>query len=198
MSFDFDEGSSGESAGPYVSWHAREKLDGSMPSRSFSLRGEDGIENITAQFKKGVVFDVETLKTGWCYSDGTPGVAPEWVWNTTPARFDQPQPPDRGANRWKKGFSIRVAIDKGRPATWSQSGAGSWAGLCSLMRAIKSDDGGGEVVVAAMSDVEEIRFAKGGTSAPVFTIKKWSARPDCLNAEAAEAEAEAEDDDTEF
>ena len=198
MSYDFDEGSSGESAGPYVSWHAREKLDGSMPSRSFSLRGEDGIENITDRMKNGVAFDLATLKTGWCYSDGTPGVAPEWMWNDTPARFSQPQPADRGANRWKKGFSIRVAVGKDSAATWSQAGAGAWQGLVSLMRAVKADGGNGEVAVAAMSDVEEIKFAKGGTSAPVFTVKKWTDRPDCLKAEAAEAEAEAEDDDTEF
>ena len=196
MSYDFDEGNSGGgSEGPWMSWHAREKLDGSMPSRSFSLRGEDGSENITDRIKKGVAFDIDSLKTGWCFSDGTPGVAPEWIWNETPARFSQPQPADRGTGKWKKGFSIRVAVSKDQAATWSQAGAGAWQGLVSLMRAVKADGGDGETVIAAMTDVEEIKFAKGGTSAPVFTVKKWAPRPDCLNTEAETAEAEAPTDD---
>jgi hypothetical protein len=195
LSYDFDEGNSGGAEGPFMNWHAREKLDGSIPSRSFSLRGEDGSENITDRIKKGVAFDIDSLKTGWCFSDGTPGVAPEWLWNETPARFSQPQPPDRGKEKWKKGFSIRVAVYQNQAATWSQAGAGAWQGLVSLMRAVKADGGDGETVIAAMTDVEEIKFAKGGTSVPIFTIKKWAPRPDCLNTEAEAAEAETPTDD---
>ena len=185
--YDFDEGnnSGGNSEGPWLNFHAREKLDGSMPSRSFSLRTEDGLENVTEKMKKGVAWDLDTLRTGWCFSNGTPGVAPEWVWNTTPARFDQAQPADRGEDRWKKGFSIRLALGKDNVATWTQSGAGSWAGLVSLMKAIKADGGSGETVIAVLSGIEDIKFAKGGTSAPQFTVKKWADRPDCLKEQAA-------------
>ena len=198
--YDFDEGNStGAAQGPFLNWHAREKLDGSMPSRSFSLRSEDGSEDVTAAMKKSVAFDLETLKTGWCFSNGTPGVAPEWVWNTTPARFDAPQPADRGEDKWKKGFSVRLAIGKDKPASWSQAGAGAWAGLVSLMTAVKADGGHGETAVVAMSDVQEIKFAKGGTSAPEFTFKKWADRPDCLKEGVAEEVAEVVDtSDDEF
>jgi hypothetical protein len=130
--------------------------------------------------KKGVAIDLESLRTGWCFSDGTPGVAPEWIWNDTPARFNVPQPADRGTERWKKGFSVRIALSKSNAVTWSQAGAGSWAGLVNLMREVKQDGGSGETVVAALSDVEEIKFKKGGTSAPVFTNKKLAPRPECL------------------
>ena len=34
-----------------------------------------------------------------------------------------------------------------------------------------------------MTDVEEIPFKKGSTSAPVFTVKKWVPRPECLKEE---------------
>tara|TARA_R110002051_G_scaffold131219_1_gene205100 strand:- start:339 stop:962 length:624 start_codon:yes stop_codon:yes gene_type:complete len=186
--YDFDEGnnSGGNSEGPWLNFHAREKLDGSMPSRSFSLRTEDGLENVTEKMKKGVAFDLEQgFRTGWCFSNGQPGVAPEWVWNTTPARFDQAQPADRGEDRWKKGFSIRLALGKDNAATWTQSGAGAWAGLVSLMKAVKADGGSGETVVAVLSSIEDIKFAKGGTSAPQFTVKKWADRPDCLKEQAA-------------
>ena len=195
MSYDFDEGDSGSTAqGPFLNWHAREKLDGSMPSRSFSLRTEDGSTDVTAKIKKGVAFDLDTLKTGWCFSNGTPGVSPEWVWNTTPARFDQPQPADKGEERWKKGFTIRLALGKDQAATWSQAGAGAWAGLVSLMKAVKADGGKGETVIAVMSGVDEIKFAKGGTSAPIFEVKKWADRPECLTEQAADAPVEVDDD----
>ena len=194
MSYDFDEGDSGSNQGPFLNWHAREKLDGSMPSRSFSLRTEDGASDVTAKIKKGVAFDLDTLKTGWCFSNGTPGVAPEWVWNTTPARFDQPQPADKGEERWKKGFTIRLALGKDQAATWSQAGAGAWAGLVSLMKAVKADGGKGETVIAVMSGVDEIKFAKGGTSAPIFEVKKWADRPECLTEQAADAPVEVDDD----
>jgi hypothetical protein len=200
MSYDFDDGPQGGGAeGPFLNWHAREKLDGSMPSRSFSLRTEDGSTDVTAKIKKGVAFDLDTLKTGWCFSNGTPGVSPEWVWNTTPARFDQPQPADKGEERWKKGFTIRLALGKDQAATWSQAGAGAWAGLVSLMKAVKADGGKGETVIAVMSGVEEIKYAKGGTSAPIFEVKKWADRPECLTEQAADAPVEEEqDDDEEF
>ena len=193
--YDFDEGNQGGSAeGPFLNWHAREQTVGKMPSRSFSLRSEDGAENVTEKLKKSVAFDIDTLRTGWCFSNGTPGVAPEWVWNTTPARFDQAQPADRGEDRWKKGFSIRLAVGKDQPATWSQAGSGAWAGLVSLMQAVKANGGKGETAVVHMSDVQEIKFSKGSTSAPEFTFKKWADRPDCLK-EQAEAAPVVEGDE---
>ena len=179
--YEFDEGNtSSEAIGPFLNWHARETLDGEIPSRAFSVRTEDGRTYVTAQMQKGVAIDLGSLRTGWCFSDGTPGVAPEWIWNDTPARFNVSQPADRGTERWKKGFSVRIALSKSNAVTWSQAGAGSWAGLVNLMREVKQDGGSGETVVAALSDVEEIKFKKGGTSAPIFTIKKWAPRPECL------------------
>ena len=148
---------------------------------------------------KGVAFDLDTLKTGWSFSNGAIGVAPQWEWNDTPARFNVKQPDDIGGERWKKGFSIRIALGKSEAVTWSQSGAGCWQGLVNLMKAVREDGGEGETVIAAMHDVEEIKFKKGGTSAPSFEIKKWAKRPDCLLQEAATAdEPELDDDEDEF
>jgi hypothetical protein len=204
MSYEFDEGSNSSSdsaIGPFLNWHARETLDGALGSRTFSVRDEEGERiDVTAKMKKGVAFDIEnSLRTGWCYSDGTPGQAPEWQWNDSPSRFNTPQPEDRGGERWKKGFSVRVALGKDQAATWSQAGAGAWAGLVHLMRAVKEDGGSGECVVAAMTDVDEIKFKKGSTSAPMWTVKKWSDRPDCLTASSEpEQEVAAVEADDEF
>ena len=201
MSYDFDDGPSGSGdKGPFINWHAREKLDGSMGSRSFSLRDEDGnLTDITKKMKKGVAFDLDTLKTGWCFSNGTPGVAPDWKWNDSPSRFNVKQPDDIGEDRWKKGFSIRIAVGKDQAGTWSQAGAGAWQGLVNLMKAVKADGGEGETVVATMSGVEEVKFKKGGTSCPEFEIKKWAKRPDCLleNSQADEPEDDEDDDEDE-
>ena len=66
------------------------------------------------------------------------------------------------------------------------------------MRAVKEDGGSGECVVAAMTDVDEIKFKKGSTSAPMWTVKKWSDLPDCLTAssepEQVAATVEADDE----
>ena len=193
MSYDFDEGenSSDAAIGPFINWHARETLDGAIGSRSFSLREAGERIDITAKLKKGVAFDLDSLRTGWSFSDGSPGVAPEWVWNESPSRFDNKRPEDRGSESWKKGFSIRAALTKDQAVTWSQAGAGAGAGLVHLMRAVKDDGGEGETVIAAMSDVEDIKFKKGGTSAPVFSVKKWADRPECLT-ETAEPAPEPE------
>ncbi len=203
MSYDFDEGSNSSSdsaIGPFLNWHARETLDGALGSRTFSIRDEEGERvDVTAKMKKGVAFDLDTLRTGWCFSDGSPGVAPEWQWNDSPSRFNTAQPEDRGGERWKKGFSVRVGLGKNQAATWSQAGAGAWAGLVHLMREVKENDGSGECVVAAMTDVDEIKFKKGSTSAPMWTVKKWSDRPDCLTASSEpEQEAAAVEADDEF
>ena len=73
MTYEFDEGSnSSDSAiGPFLNWHARETLDGEIPSRAFSIREDDERVNVTAQMKKGVVLDLATLRTGGCFSRAT-------------------------------------------------------------------------------------------------------------------------------
>ena len=51
--YEFDEGNtSSEAIGPFLNWHARETLDGEIPSRAFSVRTEDGRTDVTAQMQK--------------------------------------------------------------------------------------------------------------------------------------------------
>ena len=76
--YEFDEGTSGAAEGPFLNWHARETLDGVIGSRSFSVRTEDGRADVTDKMKAGVAVDLDSLKTGWCYTTGTPGQSPVW------------------------------------------------------------------------------------------------------------------------
>ena len=194
MTYEFDDGGSASSdgSGPYLNWHARETLNGAIGSRSFSIRDEDGNRtDVTDVMQKGVAFDISSLRTGWFFTDGSPGVAPETIFNESPARFDKAQPEDHGSERWKKGFTIRIAVGK-QAAQWSQSGAGSWQGLVNLMAAVKADGGSGETAIVVMTGHEEIKFKKGSTSNPTFSIKKWADKPDCLK-DAAPAASEAVD-----
>lgn len=183
--YDFDEGSEGSAEGPFLNWHARETLDGSIGSRSFSIRTPDGRGDITPKMEKGVMFDLSSLKTGWFFTTGTVGQAPEIIWNEAYNKMGA-QPAARGEDRWKKGFSVRVALTKDKAATWSQSGQGAWMGIANLMKAVQADGGDGETVVAKFAGVDEVKFAKGGTSAPQFEVVKWAARPECLEAKEPE------------
>ena len=61
------------------------------------------------------------------------------------------------------------------------------------MRAVKTDGGSGETAIVVMTGHEEIKFKKGSTSNPTFSIKKWADKPDCLK-EAAPEKSEAIDD----
>ena len=174
MGYQFDDGQSGGDGGSggknFVNWHAQQTKDGEIKSESFSMRDEDKNRvDITPMFVKGVAFLLSGLKTGWTFSNGTPGVSPQWMWNESPAKFDIPEPPPINNQKWKKGFVLPLAIDKDTAGVWQQGGAGAWKGLTNLMRAVQDDGGDGEVAVLAMQEeVERISFKMGSTSSPTW------------------------------
>ena len=186
MGYQFDDGQSGGDGGSggknFVNWHAQQTKDGEIKSESFSMRDEDKNRiDITPMFVKGVAFLLSGLKTGWTFSNGTPGVSPQWMWNESPAKFDIPEPPPINNQKWKKGFVLPLAIDKDTAGVWQQGGAGAWKGLTNLMRAVQDDGGDGEVAVLAMQEeVERISFKMGSTSSPTWKFMKWSKAPACL------------------
>jgi hypothetical protein len=186
MGIQFDDGQSGGDGGSggknFVNWHAQQTKDNKIKSESFSMRDEDKNRvDITPMFVKGVAFLLSGLKTGWTFSNGTPGVSPQWMWNESPAKFDIPEPPPINNQKWKKGFVLPLAIDKDTAGVWQQGGAGAWKGLINLMRAVQDDGGDGEVAVLAMQEeVERISFKMGSTSSPTWKFMKWSKAPACL------------------
>lgn len=179
MSFDFDTGSSG-SEGPWIQWSARGTLDGAIAPRTFLLRTSDGKEPF-AGFERGVVLDIANMKTGWCRSEGTAGVPPEWRWNPTLSTF-QPRPDDQ----WKKGFSIPCAINKTESATWEQSGAAAWNAFVAIVPEIQSGPTSeGKLPMVKVTGVRVEKYARGSTAIPTLEIVKWVDRPECLTADAA-------------
>lgn len=178
----FDTGNSG-SEGPWLNWGAQKE--------KFTLRDRDGSTDFDG-FKVGVVLDVAKMKTGWCYTSGIAGQAPEWRMNPSVAQFI----PSPGED-FKKGFKIRCAIGGGKTASWDQAGAGAWNAFVALVPALQQGPVGDMLPLVRMTGTKSVKFTKGSTTEPVLEIVKWVPRPDCLKEgvaagfDAGEAQAEA-------
>ena len=177
--FEIDTGRSG-STGPWLNWQARESTDGSIPGRNFVLRSQEGREIVTDAFKSGVVFDLDSLKTGWCYSTGAMGQAPEWKWNEALNRF-APSPGDG----WKKGLSIRIALDKDTAATLEQSSAALMSMLGELGVFLRTADAqtnikAGKLPVVKLIGIDKVDSKMGSTFVPRIEIGSWVDRPAVL------------------
>jgi len=170
----FDTGGGG-SEGPWLQWSARGTQDGEIPPKSFLLRDSDGKVQFDGFNQNGVVLDIENMQTGWCYSDGVAGQAPEWKMNQTIAHM-MPQPGDG----WKKGFKLRVAIGGGKTASWDQAGAAAFVALVPQLREGPS----GKLPLVKMTGTKLEQFKRGSTVTPLLEVVKWVDRPDCLKADA--------------
>ena len=195
--FDIDTGSNsnGGSEGPFVAWASRESLDGEIPGRTFSIRDADG-KRVFSAFEKGVVLDVYNMKTGWCYSPGQKGTAPDWKWNASLAKFE-PQPASHSdEHRWQKGFSIPLAFGKEDRAVWEQAQAGAFQGFTQLVGLLKeAKPDGKKLPVVKLKGTTKIESKRGITHAPEFEILKWVDRPAALAAAAPAAKKEEVADD---
>ena len=170
--FAFDTGSDGAS-GPFMAWSARGSQDGEINSKTFYIR--DGGSKTPIDVSKGVVLDIESMKTGWQRSEGIAGVAPEWRWNPSPAQMMQSPGDD-----WKKGISIKVAIGGGQVATWEQAGAATWQCIVKLAGGLQQQPSKGMLPMVKLTGTDAMQFKRGSTIAPVLEIVKWVERPDCL------------------
>jgi len=162
---EFDSGNSG-SEGPWINWGAQKE--------KFTLRDRDGNQDFGG-FVNGIVLDVQKMKTGWCYTSGIAGQAPEWRMNPTLAKF-MPTP----GEDYKKGFKIRCAIGGGKTASWDQAGAGAWNAFLALIPALQQAPDGDVLPLVRMIGTKAVKFTKGSTTEPVLEIVKWVPRPDCL------------------
>lgn len=198
--FDIDVGQNGNggSEGPFVQWASRESLDGEIPGRTFSIRDADG-KRVFDAFAKGVVLDIYNMKTGWCYSTGQKGTAPEWKWNASLAKFE-PQPPSASSeHRWQKGFSIPLAYGKADKAVWEQAQAGAYQGFTQLVGLLKAAKAAGnQLPVVKLKGTTKIESKRGVTYAPEFEIVKWVDRPDVLSTNTGRPSEELADDELPF
>lgn len=178
MALDIDFGGTGGGGqGPWINWQARESLDGSIPGRSWVIRTTDG-SSMFGGFDKGVVVDIDRIKTGWSRSSGAKGVAPEWKWNASLSRFEQAPGDD-----WKRGISVPLAISKDETAVWEQAQAGAWSGFVGLIMAVKAANAPvGKLPVVKFVGAEKVESKKGLTYVPQFEIVKWVDRPGVLSA----------------
>jgi hypothetical protein len=172
--FEIDLGLTGSDINEFLSWSARGTQDGAVRARSFYLReGAAKVEFEQAQ-TKGFVLDLDSLKTGWQKSEGIQGVAPEWKWNASVNQM-MAKPGDD----WKKGISVKVAVNKDKAVVWEQAGAAVWQVLTDLAAKLK-DRPEGKLPHIKMTGSKDIKFTKGSTAYPEFEIVKWVDKPDCL------------------
>lgn len=168
----FDAGGGG-SEGPWLQWSARGTLDGTIPQKSFLIRDENG-KHVFEGFNTGVVLDILNMQTGWCYSEGVAGQAPDWTMNPTLAQFI-PQP----GNDYKKGFKMRCAIGGGKTASWDQAGAAAWNAFVALVPELQKGPEG-KLPMVKLTGTKLQQFKRGSTVEPIFEVVQWVDRPDCL------------------
>lgn len=179
---DFDTGGSGGSEGPWLQWSARGTLDGAIPAKSFLLRDSDGKVKFDG-FATGVVLDISTMKTGWCYSSGATGEAPDWKMNASLSQFAPD--PSSGDRDYKKGFKIRCAIGGGKTASWDQAGASVWNAFVSLVPELQKQPAPDMLPLVRCTGAKFEQFKRGSTNTPILEVVQWVPRPDCLKEGAA-------------
>lgn len=178
----FDTGGSGGSEGPWLQWSARGTLDGAIPAKSFLIRDADGKTKFDG-FGTGVVLDISGMKTGWCYSSGAAGEAPDWKMNASLSAFAPD--PSSGDRDYKKGFKIRCAIGGGKTASWDQAGASVWNAFVALVPALQQQPSPDMLPLVKCTGANFEQFKRGSTNTPILEVVKWVARPDCLKEGAA-------------
>jgi len=170
--FNLDLGSDSV-AGPFLAWSAIGTRDGAVPQRSFYIRSTDGKTPFDAS--KGLVFDIDAIKTGWQHSEGAVGMAPQWKWNPSVSQM-MPKPGDD----YKKGFSIPVALGGGKTAIWEQAGSSVWLALEAIAPILSQRPDATSLPIFRHADSRFVQFNKGSTVVPVLELVKWTARPDAL------------------
>ena len=178
----FDTGGSGGSEGPWLQWSARGTQDGEIQAKNFFIRDTDGKKRFDG-FSTGVVIDISSMKTGWCYSDGVAGQAPDWKMNPTLGQF-MPDPSSDGRD-YKKGFKVRCAIGGGKTASWDQAGASVWGALVALVPQLQQQPSPDMLPLVRCTGAKFEQFKRGSTNTPILEVVKWVPRPDCLKEGAA-------------
>lgn len=178
----FDAGGSGGFEGPWLQWSARGTLDGAIPAKSFLIRDSDGKTKFNG-FDTGVVLDISSMKTGWCYSSGAAGEAPDWKMNASLSQFSPD--PSSGDRDYKKGFKIRCAIGGGKTASWDQAGASVWNAFVALVPSLQQQPSPDMLPLVRCTGAKFEQFKRGSTNTPILEVVKWVPRPDCLKEGAA-------------
>jgi hypothetical protein len=177
----FDDGGTG-GEGPWLTWHPQLSRDGTIPACSWSLRDASGERAVTDAPMRCMVLDLSSLKTGWEYTNGVSGVAPERRWNTSIGKFE-PRP----GNEWKKAHSVPVAFDQESAAIWEQAGLASWLALVDLIKLVGAEADAKLPLLPLLrcTGHRSIDTRRGGTTAPSFALLKWVQRPVILSAYSA-------------
>lgn len=122
---------------------------------------------------KKIVFDLDTIKTGWGLM--AEGQAPQWIWDANVGQRGM-----KPEGEFKRGFSVRVWLGPDRGwAEWSSTGTGPCMGFEALAGEAMAQKGAnpGKVVAATYKGSTATKIGKGNTRVPSFEIIGWVDRP---------------------
>jgi len=118
-----------------------------------------------------VVFDHDTIKTGW--GKMAEGQAPEWPWDERLGVAGKQPSTDH-----KRGFAISLYAKGVGTVEWSSTGTGPVIGFDEIFEQIWNgkDANEGKVAVCKYTGSSPIKVGKGNTRVPKFEIVKWAPR----------------------
>lgn len=118
-----------------------------------------------------IVFDHDTVKTGW--GKMSEGNAPEWQWDERLGVAGKQPSIDH-----KRGFSISLFAKGIGTVEWSSTGTGPVIGFDEIFEQIwaQKDVNPGMVPVCKYTGSNAIKVGKGNTRVPKFQLVKWTKR----------------------
>jgi len=133
-----------------------------------------------------VVFDHDTIKTGWGLM--SEGEAPSWVWDERLGVSGERPSADH-----KRGFSIKLYTKATGTVEWSSTGTGPVMGFDVIFEEIWNgrEQNHGKVAMCKYNGSEAKKVGKGNTRKPLFSLTKWVSYEAVPWAGAAEAPAPA-------
>lgn len=164
---------------PFLSWHPRPTIKDGITANSWSVRDKEaGRKQFDGPETTGMVVDLLAMRSGWEQSSGRKGVVPARRWNKSSAAPD-PRPGDD----WKQAISVVVVCD-GERMVWEQSGVAACTALFGLVddiweQAVQQRPKLPHVRCIGHRDLSEATWV-GDTSAPIFELVGWVARPAIL------------------
>lgn len=196
MSFDFNNLSANAGSdgivGPFINWQAKTGQHAQGQTWTIRIRMDDNssrVDDITENFKEGVVLDYESIKLGW--EKWAPmGQRNERSWAPTPNLETFPRPSnDKRMNEmgrevffWQKVFAVRTAVRQNLAGSWFQSSSGAMTAFEAFIEQLKASgpQHPGKLPKVRFEGVVE---GYGGALVPQLRIVNWLDRPACLTQE---------------
>ena len=185
-------GTSDGMEGPFLSFKPRGSMKHGIGINGWMLNSKDdagnkSVQDVTQIIASGLVLDLDTLKLGWEKDnpDGAPTRA--WAPDLNLAAFARPTNETKTNDRqkvvsvWSELFGIRVGMQNGTAATWSQSTFAAFEALrTALNNEIMPSYQQSKLPVITITGYRE----EYNSSIPSLRVDRWVDRPAFMTASA--------------